>query len=98
VSKRTTTSKVTVAGVPVTITVGHSVGVTVGPFDPQAAAGRLSTNRCSGTALVAVHAGGETWLADLYPAPPGPDGPAARKAQVQGFNWSGEPVLDGEEG
>jgi hypothetical protein len=79
-----------VAGVPVTITVGHSVSVTVGPFDPQAAAGRLSLGRCSGTALVAVHAGGETWLADLYPAapapgtpgeaPPRPAGPAARKA------------------
>ena len=89
-SKRTVTKKVTVAGVPVTVTVGHSVNVTVGPFDPQAAAGRLSPNRQSGTALVAVHAGGETWLADLYPAPPapgtpgeappGPDGPAARKA------------------
>jgi hypothetical protein len=79
-----------VAGVRVTITVGHSVSVTVRPFDPQAAAGRLSLNRQSGTALVAVHAGGETWLADLYPAPPapgvpgeappGPAGPAAKKA------------------
>lgn len=88
-SKRPVRKTVTVAGVPVTITVGHSVSVTVGPFDPQAAAGRLSPNRQSGTALVAVHAGGETWLADLYPAPPpgtpgeappGPVGPAARKA------------------
>jgi hypothetical protein len=79
-----------VAGVPVTITVGRSVSVTVGPFDPQAAAGRLTPGRCSGTVLVAVHAGGETWLADLCPAPPapgtpgeappGPAGPAARKA------------------
>jgi hypothetical protein len=90
VSKRTITKKVTVAGVPVTVTVGHSVNVTVGPFDPQAAAGRLSPGRYSGTVLVAVHAGGESWLADLYPAPsspgtpgeapPGPAGPAARKA------------------
>ena len=87
-SKRPVRKTVTVAGVPVTITVGHSVNVTVGAFDPQAAAGRLSLNRYSGTALVAVHAGGETWLADLYPAPPGtpggappsPDGPTARKA------------------
>lgn len=89
-SKRPVRKTVTVAGVPVTITVGHSVNVTVGPFDPQAAAGRLSPGRRSGTALVAVHAGGETWLADLYPAPPAPGtpgeapprpaGPAARKA------------------
>lgn len=89
-SKRTVTKKVTMVGVPVTVTVGHSVGVTVGPFDPQAAAGRLSPGRCSGTVLVAVHAGGESWLAGLYPAPPpgtpgeapppGRDGPAARKA------------------
>lgn len=88
--KRTITKKVTVAGVPVTITVGHSVGVSVGPFDSQAAAGRLTPGRYSGTVLVAVDAGGETWLADLYPAPPapgtpgetppGPAGPAARKA------------------
>ena len=89
-SKSTVTKKVTVAGVPVTITVGRSVGVSVGPFDPQAAAGRLSPGRYSGTVLVAVHAGGESWLADLYPAPPTPGtpggaqprpaGPAARKA------------------
>jgi hypothetical protein len=89
VSKRPVRKTVTVAGVPVTVTVGHSVSVTVGPFDPQAA-GRLSLSRQSGTALVAVHAGGETWLADLYPAapapgahgeaPPRPAGPAARKA------------------
>ena len=87
-SKRTVTKKVTVAGVPVTVTVGRSVNVSVGPFDPQAAADRLTPGRYSGTVLVAVHAGSETWLADLYPAPPGtpggappsPDGPTARKA------------------
>ncbi|HEY1822316.1 MAG TPA: hypothetical protein VGG83_20515 [Trebonia sp.] len=90
VSKKRVRKTVTVAGVPVTVTVGHSVNVTVGPFDPQAAAGRRAPGRYSGTVLVAVHAGGETWLADLYPAPPapgahgeappGPAGPAVRKA------------------
>jgi hypothetical protein len=36
VSKRTTTKKVTVAGVPVIIAVGHGAGVSAGPFDPPA--------------------------------------------------------------
>jgi hypothetical protein len=75
-----TTRKVTVAGVPVTVTVaGHELAVRVGRFDPQAAAGRLRVNRLSGTAAVAVHVAGEggpdgtgeRWVAGLYPAAPG---------------------------
>jgi len=72
--------KVTVAGVPVTVTViGRELAVQVGRFDPQAAAGRLRVNRLSGTAAVAVHVAGEggpdgtgeRWVAGLYPAAPG---------------------------
>jgi hypothetical protein len=75
-----TTRKVTVAGVPVTVTVaGRELAVRVGRFDPQAAAGRLRVNRLSGTAAVAVHVAGEggpdgtgeRWVAGLYPAAPG---------------------------
>ncbi|MHB1596732.1 MAG: hypothetical protein ACYCO9_00665 [Streptosporangiaceae bacterium] len=75
-----TTRKVTVAGVPVTVTVaGQELAVQVGRFDPQAAAGRLRVNRLSGTAAVAVHVAGEggpdgtgeRWVAGLYPAAPG---------------------------
>jgi hypothetical protein len=75
-----TRKKVTVAGVPVTVTVaGHELAIQVGRFDPQAAAGRLRVNRLSGTASVAVHVAGEggpdgageRWAAGLYPAEPG---------------------------
>ena len=68
---------VTVAGVPVTITVaGRELAVQVGRFDPQAAAGRLRVNSLSGAAVVAVHVAGEggtgeRWVAGLYPAAPG---------------------------
>jgi len=70
---------VTVAGVPVTITVaGRELAVQVGRFDPQAAAGRLCVSSLSGTAAVAVHVAGEggpggtgeRWVAGLYPAAP----------------------------
>lgn len=81
VSKRVyRTRKVTVAGVPVTVTVaGRELAVQVGRFDPQAAAGLLRINRLSGTAAVAVYVAGEggpggtgeRWVAGLYPAPPG---------------------------
>ena len=72
--------KVTVAGVPVTVTVvGHELAVRVGRFDPLAAARLLRIDRLSGTAAVAVyvageggpHGTGERWVAGLYPAPPG---------------------------
>ena len=75
-----TTRKVTVAGVPVTVTVaGHELAVQVGRFDPQAAAGLLRVHSLSGTAAVAVYIAGEggpgrtgeRWVAGLYPAPPG---------------------------
>ena len=75
-----TTRKVTVAGVPVTVTLtGHELAIRVGRFDPQAAAGRLRVNRLSGTAAVAVYVAGEggpdgtgeRWVAGLYPAAPG---------------------------
>ena len=71
--------KVTVAGVPVTVTVvGRELAVQVGRFDPQAAARLLRINRLSGTAAVAVYVAGEggpggtgeRWVAGLYPAPP----------------------------
>jgi hypothetical protein len=71
--------KVTVAGVPVTVTVvGHELAVQVGRFDPAAAARLLRINRLSGTAAVAVYVAGEggtggtgeRWVAGLYPAPP----------------------------
>jgi hypothetical protein len=74
------TKKVTVAGVPVTVTVvGRELAVQVGRFDPQAAARLLRVNRLSGTAAVAVYVAGEggpngtgeRWVAGLYPAPPG---------------------------
>ncbi len=77
---------VTVAGVPVTITVaGRELAVQVGRFDPQAAAGRLRVNSLSGTAAVAVHVAGEggpggtgeRWVAGLYPAAPRRGGAAA---------------------
>ena len=46
---------VTVAGVPVTVTVaGHELAVLVGRFDPQAAAGRPRISSLPGTAAVAV--------------------------------------------
>ena len=69
---------VTVAGVPVTVTVvGRELAVQVGRFDPQAAAGRLRVNSLSGTAAVAVYVAGEggpgrtgeRWVASLYPGP-----------------------------
>lgn len=75
-----TTRKVTVAGVPVTVTVAdRELAVRVGRFDPQAAAGRLRVNRLSGTAAVAVSVAGEggpggtgeQWVGSLYPAAPG---------------------------
>ncbi len=75
-----TTRKVTVAGVPVTVTVvGHELAVRVGRSGPQAAAGRLRVSSLSGTAAVAVHVAGEggpdgtgeRWVAGLYPAAPG---------------------------
>jgi hypothetical protein len=75
-----TTRKVTVAGVPVTVTVaGRELAVRVGRFDPRAAAGRLRVNRLSGTAAVAVYVAGEggpggtgeRWVAGLYAAAPG---------------------------
>ena len=68
---------VTVAGVPVTVTVaGRELVVQVGRFDPQAATRLLRINRLSGTAAVAVHVAGEggpggtgdRWVAGLYPA------------------------------
>ena len=71
--------KVTVAGVPVTVTViGRELAVQVGRFDPQAAARLLRINTLSGTAAVAVHVvgeggpggTGERWVAGLYPAAP----------------------------
>ena len=71
---------VTVAGVPVTVTVvGRELALMIGRFDPQAAAGRLRVSSLSGTAAVAVHVAGEggpagageRWVAGLYPAPPG---------------------------
>jgi hypothetical protein len=71
--------KVTVAGVPVTVTVvGRELVVQVGRFDPQAA-GPLRVNALSGTAVVAVYVAGEggpdgageRWVAGLYPAPLG---------------------------
>ena len=74
------TKKVTVAGVPVTVTVvGHELAVRVGRFDPLAAARLLRIDRLSGTAAVAVyvageggpHGTGERWVAGLYPAAPG---------------------------
>jgi len=81
VSKRVyKTKKVTVAGVPVTVTVvGHELAVRVGRFDPLAAARLLRIDRLSGTAAVAVyvageggpHGTGERWVAGLYPAAPG---------------------------
>lgn len=67
----------TVAGVPVTVTVaGQELVVQVGRFNPQAATGLLRINRLSGTAAVAVHVfgdggregAGERWVASLYPA------------------------------
>jgi hypothetical protein len=70
---------VTVAGVPVTVTVvGRELAVQVGRFDPQAAAGRLRVSSLSGTAAVAVYVAGEggpdgageRWVAGLHPAPP----------------------------
>jgi hypothetical protein len=75
-----TTRKVTVAVVPVTVTVaGRELAVRVGRFDPQSAAGRLRINCLSGTAAVAVYVAGEgrpggmgeRWVAGLYPAAPG---------------------------
>ena len=81
---------VTVAGVPVTVTVaGRELAVQVGRFDPQAAAGRLRVNPLSGTAAVAVHVAGEggpgrageRWVARLYPAPPGAAGRGAVPGQ-----------------
>ena len=69
---------VTVAGVPVTVTViGRELAVRVGRFDPHAAAGRLRVSSLSGTAAVAVYVAGEgwpggtgeRWVAGLYPAP-----------------------------
>jgi hypothetical protein len=71
---------VTVAGVPVTVTiVGRELAVQVGRFDPQATAGRLRINSLSGTAAVAVYVAGEggpngtgeRWVAGLYPAASG---------------------------
>ena len=71
---------VTVAGVPVTVTVvGRELAVRVGRFDPQAAAGRLRVHPLSGTAAVAVYVAGEggpggtgeRWVAGLYPVAPG---------------------------
>jgi hypothetical protein len=57
--------KVTVTRAPVTVTViGHDLAVRVGRFDPQAAAGRLSVNRPSGTAAVAVRS---AWLGRKAP-------------------------------
>ena len=70
---------VTVAGVPVTVTVvGRELAVQVGRFDPQAAAERLRVSTLSGTTAVAVYVAGEggpnetgeRWAAGLYPAPP----------------------------
>ena len=69
----------TVAGVPVTVTVvNRELAVLVGRFDPQAAAGLLRVHSLSGTAAVAVYVAGEhgpgrtgeRWVAGLYPAPP----------------------------
>ena len=72
---------VTVAGVPVTVTViGQELVVQVGRFDPSAAIRLLRVNRLSGTAVATVHvlgeggrAGtGERWVASIYPAQTGP--------------------------
>jgi hypothetical protein len=80
---------VTVAGVPVTVTVaGRELAVQAGRFHPQAAAGRLRISSLSGTAAVAVYVAGEggpggtgeRWVAGLYPAP-GAAGRGAAPAQ-----------------
>ena len=74
---------VTVAGVPVTVTLaGRELAILVGRFDPQAAPRRLRVDPWSGTAAVAVRVAGprepggsaDLWLAALYPAAPGAAG------------------------
>jgi hypothetical protein len=81
--------KVTVAGVPVTVTVvGRELVVQVGRFDPQDA-GPLRVNALSGTAAVAVYVAGEGgpdgagrasagWPACTRPRPARRRSPAAR--------------------
>lgn len=73
---------VTVAGVPVTVTAddGH-LAITVGRFEPPAAAGLLHRHPRTGTSSVGIFIADETgdtahkpdhrWFFELYPAPPG---------------------------
>jgi hypothetical protein len=81
----TETTTVTVAGVPVTVTAdGHELAITVGRFDPSAAAGLLRRHPRTGTSCVGVFIADETgdtahkpdhrWFFELYPAPPGQAG------------------------
>jgi len=87
--RRKETVTVTVAGVPVTVTLaGRELAILVGRFDPQAAPRRLRVDPWSGTAAIAVRVAGprepggrggpggpaDLWVAALYPAAPGAAG------------------------
>ena len=74
---------VTVAGVPVTVTVADRVlAVTIGRFDPAAAGGLLRIHPRSGTSAGGVfiadengdtaHKPDHRWFFELHPGPPGP--------------------------
>jgi hypothetical protein len=76
---------VTVAGVPVTVTIADgALGITAGRFDPSAAAGWLHRHPRTGTSAVGIFIADETgdtahkpdhrWFFELYPAPPGQPG------------------------
>ncbi len=76
---------VTVAGVPVTVTIADRVlAVTVGRFDPAAADGLLRIHPRSGTSAVGIFVADENgdtahkpdhrWFFELHPGPPGAAG------------------------